>query len=114
MNAPIRITQTVDLAFDDLPVSRKRVLEVSVDSLNLGSEEAIQRFKVIAGPRWTPGPPGPGTYLKADGNGWIKISEERFGDARMNRKSVSDMLERLVGAAKVSHLGPISEPFPRV
>ena len=34
--------------------------------------------------------------------GWIKISEERFKNPRMNRKSSSDILERLVEAANVS------------
>ena len=33
--------------------------------------------------------------------GWFKISEDRFKDGRMNRKSASDMLEKLVEAANV-------------
>jgi len=69
-------------------------------------------MKVIAGPRWTPGYPGRNEFeatdaSKAEGegskDGWIKISEERFPDARTNRWNVGSMLEKLVGAANVSY-----------
>lgn len=39
--------------------------------------------------------------------GWVKISEERFRNPRMNRKSASDMLERLVEAANVRLFGSL-------
>jgi small subunit ribosomal protein S35 len=68
-------------------------------------------MKVIAGPRWTPGYPGRNEFEasseggdKSDSSkdGWIKISEERFPDARTNRWNVGSMLEKLVEAANVS------------
>lgn len=40
--------------------------------------------------------------------GWIKISEEKFPDGLMNRKSAGDMLERLLAAANVGF--PSSSP----
>lgn len=72
-------------------------------------------MKVIAGPRWTPGYPGRNEFEasaeegeKSDMNkeGWIKISEERFPDARTNRWNVGNMLEKLVKAANVSYTDP--------
>ena len=69
-------------------------------------------MKVIAGPRWTPGYPGRNEFeAPSEGeeksessskDGWIKISEERFPDARTNRWNVGSMLEKLVEAANVS------------
>lgn len=70
-------------------------------------------MKVLAGPRWTPGYPGRTEFeAAAEGgeksdsskDGWIKISEERFPDARTNRWNVGSMLEKLVEAANVSLL----------
>jgi len=43
--------------------------------------------------------------------GWVKISEDRFADARMNRKSASDMLDRLVEAATDPN-SPLSADLP--
>lgn len=83
-----------------------------ISSLPLKGVDATQRMKVIAGPRWTPGYPGRNEFeatdaSKAEGegskDGWIKISEERFPDARTNRWNVGSMLEKLVGAANVSY-----------
>lgn len=34
--------------------------------------------------------------------GWVKISEEKYPDGLMNRKSAADMLERLTEFANVS------------
>jgi small subunit ribosomal protein S35 len=65
-------------------------------------------MKVLAGPRWTPGYPGRNEYEAVEGketkDGWIKIAEERFPDARTNRWNVGSMLEKLVEAANVSLL----------
>lgn len=91
-----------------------------MSSLPLKNADAIQRFKVLAGPRWTPGKPGRGELGtkaplklakeaeedKLGKEGYVKISEDRYPEARMNRKSVSDMLERLVEAANVSATSP--------
>jgi small subunit ribosomal protein S35 len=63
----------------------------------------------LAGPRWTPGPPGrqelesDATSANDEGKeGWIKIAEERFKEGVTNRRSAGEMLERLVEAANVS------------
>lgn len=75
----------------------------------------MHRLKLLAGPRWTPGRPGQSEAEPEQGegkDGWVKIAEERFPDARMNRKSVSDMLQRLVQAANVSEWA--SGPAARV
>lgn len=128
--APIRIRSTIDLANPGSLHQQKQVLLVPVSALPLSSPEAIQRAKHIAGPRWSPGRPGPGELepeteqgLREAGvfelgkdkdigkDGWIKISEEKFPDARMNRRSLSDTLERLVAAAN-DHKLPISATLP--
>lgn len=109
----IRVTTTVDLSKANSPYHVKSVVVAPVSSLPLKTPEAIQRLKLLAGPRWSPGFPGRrelgpdaagvhGEAHAADKNGkegYVKIAEERFPAARMNRKSASDMLERLVEAA---------------
>jgi len=91
------------------------VLLVPIASLPLSSPEAVHRVKLLAGPRYTHGRPGEtemeiqttvgsgynGSDEDLGKEGWIKISEDRFPSARMNRKSCSDMLEKLVDAANV-------------
>ncbi|ORY31276.1 mitochondrial ribosomal subunit protein-domain-containing protein [Naematelia encephala] len=109
--APIRITSTVDLTFPDVPIANKRVLLAPVAALPLSSPDAIHRFKLLAGPRWSPGRPGE-KEMEYEGNkgynagdeklgreGWIKISEATYPSARMNRKSASDILDRLIATA---------------
>ncbi|KAI9637110.1 mitochondrial ribosomal subunit protein-domain-containing protein [Dioszegia hungarica] len=101
-SAPIRISQTIDLSNPQSLVHRKRVLLAPVAKLPLSGPEAIHRFKLLAGPRWTIGRPGRMEVTEEDGEGkegWIKISEEKFPDGLMNRKSAGDMLERLLAAA---------------
>lgn len=99
----IRVTRTVDLSDPDSPLQQKAVVIAPVSSLPLEGSDALQRLKVLAGPRWTPGWPGrhegetPSSELGKDG--FVKISEETYATMRMNRKSASDMLERLVQAA---------------
>lgn len=109
----LRVTTIIDLSVPNSEYNNKNVLVAPVSSLPLKTPEAINRFKVLAGPRWTPGFPGRGELgpnaggkyaeihaADANGvNGYVKISEERFPQRRMNRKSASDMLERLVDAA---------------
>ncbi|KAK4683744.1 hypothetical protein P7C73_g6484, partial [Tremellales sp. Uapishka_1] len=99
----IKISSTIDLADPSSVYHTKKVLTAPLSALPLNGKDAVQRFKLIAGPRWTPGAPGR-HEREAEGEGWIKISEERFKDGRQNRKSVSDMLERLVEAANVGRL----------
>ncbi|WWC65263.1 mitochondrial 37S ribosomal protein mS35 [Kwoniella dejecticola CBS 10117] len=104
----IRLTSTIDLSSPSSKFHTKAVLLVPVSSLGLSSPDAIQRIKLLAGPRWTPGRPGKDEFLPDGGaqsgsqdgkDGWIKISEERFGNSQQNRIEVSNILDRLVEAA---------------
>lgn len=112
----LRIISQVDLGDPESAYNFKRVMIAPVASLPLKGPDAIQRFKVLAGPRWTPGPPGRGEMGtkaahglpsvaeedKLGKDGYIKIAEERYPEPNMNRKSLNDMLVRLVEAANVS------------
>jgi small subunit ribosomal protein S35 len=103
----IRIRSTIDLSYPTSSTQRKSVLIAPISSLPLQGADATQRIKVLAGPRWTPGYPGRDEAAesgKEGADGWIKIAEERFPDARTNRWSVGSMLEKLVQAANVSSL----------
>jgi small subunit ribosomal protein S35 len=115
--SPLRLTQQIDLLVKSPKIENRQVLLVPVSALPLEGPEAIHRIKVIAGQRWSPGRPGPNEmeYEVTKGynggpsdlgkEGWLKISEARFEEARMNRKSASDMLDRLIAAANVrAHL----------
>ncbi|KLT41892.1 hypothetical protein CC85DRAFT_246772 [Cutaneotrichosporon oleaginosum] len=94
----IRLTTAIDLANPNHEYNQKTVLRAPLSALPLKDAAAVRRFQLLAGPRWTPGEPG-SSELVADGDGWFKISEARYPAIRMNRKSASDMLERLVAAA---------------
>lgn len=101
----IRIRSTIDLSYPISSAHRKSVLVAPIDSLPLKSKDARQRIKLLAGPRWTPGYPGKhesAAHQGGSNDGWIKISEERFPDARTNRWNVGQTLEKLVEAANVS------------
>ncbi|WWC92392.1 uncharacterized protein L201_007349 [Kwoniella dendrophila CBS 6074] len=100
----IRLTSTIDLSSPSSKFHTKSVLLVPVSSLQLSTPESIQRIKLLAGPRWTPGRPGQNEFLldtnsKEGKEGYIKISEERFGNSQQNRIEVSNILDRLVEAA---------------
>ncbi|KAK8850604.1 hypothetical protein IAR55_004523 [Kwoniella newhampshirensis] len=101
----IRLTSTIDLSSPSSKFHTKSVLLVPVSSLPLPNEKAVHRLKLLAGPRWTPGRPGREEFLSESDEagegkeGWVKISEERFANASQNRRSVSDILDRLVEAA---------------
>lgn len=105
----IRLSSTIDLSDPTSPYHTKAVLLAPVSKLPLQNATAIHRLKLLAGPRWSPGQPGKNENdfedTKDDGEGkegWVKISEETWKEGRMNRKSASDILERLVNAANVS------------
>ncbi|KAK1923165.1 mitochondrial ribosomal subunit protein-domain-containing protein [Papiliotrema laurentii] len=121
--SPLRLTQQIDLLVKSPKIENRQVLLVPVSALPLEGPEAIHRIKVIAGQRWSPGRPGPNEmeYEVTKGynggssdlgkEGWLKISEARFEEARMNRKSASDMLDRLIAAANDS-TSPITTDVP--
>lgn len=96
------MTRTIDLSDPESPLQQKAVLLTPVSALPLEGADALQRFKLLAGPRWTPGMPGRLEAEPVGGagkDGYFKLSEETYETVRMNRKSASDMLERLVAAA---------------
>jgi len=84
-------------------VTIKRVIVAALDELPLKNESAFHKFKLLAGPRWTPVPPADaGVGDLADwGNGFIKISCEDFPKPSMNLKWASDTLNKLIAEANV-------------
>ncbi|CEQ39922.1 SPOSA6832_01494 [Sporobolomyces salmonicolor] len=78
------------------PGSRKVTVSVPISRLPLSSPEARHKFKLLAGPRWTP----PGAKADGDAEGEIKISCEMFPSERMNEKWCSDTLDKLVKEAE--------------
>lgn len=97
------IVRSVHYQGENHPVTRKRVMTVAVDHLPLKDEAAIHKFKLLAGPRWTPEPPKDAGVSRVDewGNGYIKISVEDFPEAEKNLKWASDTLNKLVAEANV-------------
>ena len=90
----------------DAPITAKRVLCFPISALNLPNADSIQRLKLLAGPRWSPTQPGKEGNFNGerdlDKEGWIKMSEQRFGDGNLNRQALLETLQRLVAAASVS------------
>lgn len=99
------IVRAIDYAGEEHPATTKRVIVASVDQLPLKDATAIHKFKLLAGPRWTPNPPADAgiSGLSTWDNGFIKISCEDFPKPAMNIKWASDALDRLVDEANVSH-----------
>lgn len=76
-----------------------------VAQLPLRDEDAIHKFKILAGPRWTPDPPkdaGVGPNEANREHGYMKISCEDFPEPAQNLKWASDVIERLIAEANVS------------
>lgn len=104
----LRIRSIIPLTSTSL-LARKRVLEVHVGSLPLVSDAARHRFKLLAGPRWTPahgdaakakaGPGAEGLEHKRDG--WFKMSEESFPEGSMNQQWMIDTVRKMVAEANV-------------
>ena len=112
---PLRLSRLIDLAFPNDPKTQKRRLSVPVSTLPLQSPDAVHRLKLLAGSRWTPGRLETNQLEFDEGNqgynggakdigkdGWLSLTCHKFEEARMNRKFLSDTLERLVEAANVS------------
>lgn len=95
----------MDYAGEKHPATVKRVIVVPVAHLNLESDDAIHKLKLLAGPRWSPHPPadsGVGTQEAGGEHGYIKIACEDFPRPAMNLKWASDTLDRLISEANVS------------
>ncbi|KDR84889.1 hypothetical protein GALMADRAFT_107335 [Galerina marginata CBS 339.88] len=83
------------------PAALKRVIVAPVDELPLKGKDAIHKFILLAGPRWSPVPPADAgaSGLAEWGNGYIKISCEDFPKSSMNLKWASDTLDKLIEEA---------------
>ncbi|KAI0800991.1 mitochondrial ribosomal subunit protein-domain-containing protein [Fomes fomentarius] len=84
------------------PAAAKRTIVVPVARLPLANAQAIHKFKILAGPRWTPDAPadsGLGSEESGAEHGYFKISCEDFPKGAMNLKWASDTIDRLLAAA---------------
>lgn len=81
----------------------KRAVTVAVSQLPLNNKNAIYKFRLLAGPRWTPTPPkDSGIKLGENAeHGYVKISCEDFPEPSMNLKWVSDRLDDMITEANV-------------
>ncbi|GAA6023683.1 hypothetical protein JCM10207_008748 [Rhodosporidiobolus poonsookiae] len=77
------------------PASRKVTVRVDVSALPLRSDAETHKFKLLAGPRWTPA-------LDGKGQGSVKLACELFPSERMNEKWCSDTLDKLIAEAQNS------------
>ena len=102
------IVRQLDYAGEERPATAKRVIVASVDQLPLKDATAVHKFKLLAGPRWTPNPPADAgvSGLRTWDNGFVKISCEDFPKPAMNLKWASDALDRLIAEANVSRSKP--------
>ncbi|PCH33870.1 hypothetical protein WOLCODRAFT_60875 [Wolfiporia cocos MD-104 SS10] len=96
------VVRSISYGGEEHPAMVKRVIVAPVSRLPLKSSAAIHKFKLLAGPRWTPQPPPNAgiDHNEAGGeHGYIKISCEDFPKPAMNLKWASDALDRLIAEA---------------
>lgn len=87
---------------EEHPATEKRTIVAAVAKLPLANDAAIHKFKLLAGPRWTPDPPrdaGLGMDEGGQEHGYFKISCEDFPKGAMNLKWASDTLDKLLKEA---------------
>ncbi|KAI0721370.1 hypothetical protein C8T65DRAFT_631472 [Cerioporus squamosus] len=91
------VIRTISYGGEQHPAAVKRTIVVP-------NADAIHKFKVLAGVRWTPHPPadsGIGPAESGSEHGFFKIACEDFPKGAMNLKWASDTLDRLLVAANV-------------
>jgi hypothetical protein len=99
------IVRSVDYAGEVHPATIKRTVVVPVAQLPLRDVDAMHKFKILAGVRWTPDPPkdaGVGPNETGREHGYIKVSCEDFPEPAQNLKWASDVIDRLIAEANVS------------
>ncbi|KAL0071922.1 37S ribosomal protein S24, mitochondrial [Marasmius tenuissimus] len=103
-NSDALIVRSLDYGGEDHPAIKKRVVVVAVDSLPLRDQDAVHKFKLLAGPRWTLRPPADAgvSGIAGWGNGFVKISCEDFPQPTQNLKWISDTLDKLIEEANNS------------
>lgn len=98
------IVRSVDYAGEEHPATSKRTVVVPIAQLPLRDADAIHKFKILAGARWTPEPPkdaGVGSSESGREHGYMKISCEDFPEPAQNLKWASDAIDRLIEEANV-------------
>ncbi|KAJ3010808.1 hypothetical protein NUW54_g2368 [Trametes sanguinea] len=96
------VVRSISYGGESHPAMAKRTIVVPVARLPLKNEQAIHKFKLLAGVRWTPDLPtnsGIGPEEGGGEHGYFKISVEDFPKAAMNLKWASDTIDRLLAAA---------------
>ncbi|GBE77818.1 hypothetical protein SCP_0107000 [Sparassis crispa] len=96
------IVRSISFGGEEHPAVQKRTIVVPISHLPLRDASAIHKFKVLAGPRWSPEPPrdsGIGLNEGDEEHGYFKISCEDFPKAAMNLKWASDALDRMLAEA---------------
>ena len=98
------VVRSISYGGEEHPADQKRTIVVPVARLPLKDATAIQRFKVLAGPRWSHDAPSDSGIDPNEGDhehGYFKIACEDFRKAAMNLKWASDTLDRLIASANV-------------
>ncbi|RDX50453.1 hypothetical protein OH76DRAFT_1348969 [Lentinus brumalis] len=96
------VIRSISYGGEQHPAAAKATIVLPVAKLPLQNAEAIHKFKVLAGVRWTPDPPadsGISPEESGSEHGYFKISCEDFPKAAMNLKWASDTIDRLLAAA---------------
>ncbi|KAJ9128078.1 hypothetical protein QFC24_000369 [Naganishia onofrii] len=105
----LRFSTTIDLVLSpdasprETAHTHKSVVHLPISRLPLNDAAAIHRFKLLAGPRWIP----PKSVVlqqtrEAEGeeeHGSFKMSQDSFGDVRLNRQWLMDTIQRLIQEA---------------
>ncbi|KAJ9109770.1 hypothetical protein QFC19_002000 [Naganishia cerealis] len=106
----LRFSTTIDLTLSPNVSPRqtahthKSVVNLPISRLPLNDAAAIHRFKLLAGPRWIP-PKDAVLQQKSqaegqvDEHGSFKMSQDSFGDVRLNRQWLMDTIQRLIKEA---------------
>ncbi|KAJ1302536.1 hypothetical protein OPQ81_002853 [Rhizoctonia solani] len=104
-NSPLSI-RTFTYGGEPHAAEHKAILVAPVSQIGLNNPQAVHKFKLLAGVRWSDAPPRDAGFSVGEvGNpsfaehGYIKISSEHFPEVRMNAKWCSDMLDELIHQA---------------
>ncbi|CAE6464580.1 unnamed protein product [Rhizoctonia solani] len=84
----------------------KAILVAPISQIGLKNPQAIHKFKLLAGVRWSEAAPRDAGFAIGEvedpsfaEHGYIKISSEHFPEVRMNAKWCSDILDELIKQA---------------
>ncbi|KAF8746886.1 Mitochondrial ribosomal subunit protein, partial [Rhizoctonia solani] len=107
-NSPLSI-RTFTYGGEPHAAEHKAIVVVPVSQLGLKTPQAIHKFKLLAGVRWSETAPRDAGFSVGEvGNssfaehGYVKISSEHFPEVRMNVKWCSDTLDEMIKQANDS------------